>query len=60
MIMVKGKAVPEQAYCRPGGFQEVEAHRFQDSLHMKVVKLSARRKYSWYSFLFEADSKPRP
>ena len=38
MIMVKGKAVPEQAYCRPGGFQEVEAHRFQDSLHMKVVK----------------------
>jgi len=58
--MVKGKAVLEQAYCRPRGFQEVEAQRFQDSLHMKVISLSANRKYSWYSFLFEAGLKPRP
>ena len=28
---------------RPGGFQEVEAPRFQDSRHMKVVRLSAVR-----------------
>ena len=27
----------------PGGFQEVEAHRFQDNRHVKVVKLSALR-----------------
>ena len=26
---------------RPGGSQEVEAPRFQDSRHMKVVRLSA-------------------
>jgi len=49
-------------------FQEVEAPRFQDSRHMKVVRLSAlrtgrlypHRKYSWYSFLFEAESTPGP
>jgi len=28
---------------RPRGFQEVEAPRFQDSWHMKVVRLSALR-----------------
>jgi hypothetical protein len=28
---------------RPLGFQEVEAHRFQDKKHMKVVRLSALR-----------------
>ena len=47
---------------RPWGFQEVEAPRFQDNRHMKVVRLSAPthrpplppRKYSWYSFLLEA------
>jgi len=28
---------------RPGGFQEVEARRFQDNLHMMVVRMSALR-----------------
>jgi len=50
---------------RPGGFQEVEALRFQDIRHIKVESLSALRtdrlyptKYCWYSFLLEADSAP--
>jgi len=50
---------------KPRGFQEVEAPRFQDNRHMKVVRLSALRtgllyprKYSWYSFLLEAESTP--
>ena len=49
-------------------FQEVEAPRFQDSRHMKVVKVVSPthrpplppRKYSWYSFLLEAESTPGP
>ena len=32
-----------QSLDRPRGFQEVEAPRFQDSRHMKVVRLSALR-----------------
>jgi len=33
-------AIPAQAYYRPKGFQKVEAPRFQDNRHMKVVCLS--------------------
>ena len=48
--------------------QEIQVTRFQDNQHMKVVRLSAlcagrlsppphpARKYSWYSFLLEAES----
>jgi hypothetical protein len=36
----KGKAIPLQAWT---GFQEVEAPRFLDNWHMKVVRLSALR-----------------
>jgi hypothetical protein len=51
---------------RPLGFQEVEAPRFIDNRHMKVVRLSALptgrlyppRKYSWYSFLLDAELTP--
>jgi len=58
----------KQYLDRPSGFQEVEAHRFQDIRHKKVVRLSALRtghfysprKYSWYSFLLEAELTPRP
>ena len=47
---------------------EVEASRFRDSRHMKVLKLSALHtgclyptgNISGYSFLFEAESIPRP
>jgi len=37
------KRNPITDLIRPRGFQEVEAPRFQDSRHMKVVKLSALR-----------------
>jgi hypothetical protein len=33
---------------RPWGFQEVEAPRFQDNRHMKVIRLSALRNGSLY------------
>ena len=35
------KSNPITGLDRPRGFQEVEAPRFQDSRHMKVVRLSA-------------------
>ena len=37
------KSNPITGLDRPWGFQEVEAPRFQDKWHMKVVKLSALR-----------------
>ena len=37
----KGTAIPLQVWKEPWGFQEVEAPRFQDNRHMKVVRLSA-------------------
>jgi len=41
--IIKGKAIPLQAWTGPRGFQEVEAPRCPDSRHMKVVRLSALR-----------------
>jgi hypothetical protein len=41
IYLSKGKAIPLQATDRPGGFQEVQAARFHDNRHMKVVMLSA-------------------
>jgi hypothetical protein len=49
---------------RPLGLHEVEAPRFLDNQHMKMVRLSALltgrlyppKKDCWYSFLLEADS----
>jgi hypothetical protein len=40
-IISKDKAAPVQTWTGPLGFQEVEAPRFLDSRHMKVVRLSA-------------------
>jgi hypothetical protein len=37
----KGKAIPITGLDRHTGFQEVEAPRFQDNRHIKVVRLSA-------------------
>jgi hypothetical protein len=34
----EGKAIPVEAYYRPIGFQEVEATRFLDNRHIKVVR----------------------
>jgi hypothetical protein len=61
------KSNPITGLDRPWRFQQVEAPRFQDSLHMKVVRLSALRtgrlypatKYSWYSFLLRGWVNPR-
>jgi len=39
--MSKRKSNPITGLDRPWGFQEVEAPRFQDNRHMKVVRLSA-------------------
>jgi hypothetical protein len=41
-LMIRGKKV-KQSHCRPLGFQEVEAPRFLDNRHMKVVRLPALR-----------------
>jgi len=65
---IKGKAIPFTGLDRPWGFQEAEAPRFQDNRYTKVVSLSdprtgriyPTRKYSWYSFLLEAESTPGP
>ena len=52
---------------KPWGFHKAEAPRFQDSRHMKVVRLSALhtdrlylQEITWYSFLLEAESNPGP
>ena len=47
------KAIPLQAWTGPEGFQVVEAPRFQDSWHKKVVKLSAQRTGRHYLYLQE-------
>jgi len=42
--------------------QDVEANRFQDNRHMKFIPthrpplLHTKYKYSWYSFVLEAES----
>jgi len=63
--IVRGKSIPLQAWTGPEGSKEAEDPRFQDNRRMKVVRLSALhtvclypRKYSWYSFLLEAESSP--
>ena len=40
---LKGKAIPLQTWTSPEVSQEVEAPRFQDNRHLKVVRLSATR-----------------
>jgi len=49
----------------PRGFQEVKVPRFRDNGLAQVASLTHRpfftpRKYSWYSFLLEAESTPGP
>jgi len=43
LLTVYQSSNPITGLVRPWGFQEVEASRFQDNRHMKVVKLSALR-----------------
>ena len=66
-FIVKCKAVPLQAWTSPEGSRKL---RFPDFVKTaqdggKVVSLTHRplftpRKYSWYSFLLEAESTPGP
>jgi hypothetical protein len=54
----KGKAVPLQAWSGPEGSRKL---RFPD--FMTTAQNSAAftpRKYTWYSFLLEAESTPEP
>jgi len=68
---VKGKAIPVTELDRPLGFHKIEAPRFQDNGHMKVIRLSSLRTgrlypsplqeiFLVYSFLLEAESTPGP
>jgi hypothetical protein len=42
-VLYDCKSCPITGLTRPWGFQEVEATRFQDSRHMKMVRLSSIR-----------------
>jgi hypothetical protein len=57
MLCKKGSPI-----TMPGQALRVEAARFQDDRHMKVVRLSAVRTghLYWYSFLLKAESTPGP
>jgi hypothetical protein len=64
----KCKALPLQTWTGPVGSRRLRLPKFLDNRHRKVVGLSAirtgrlypLRKYSWYSFLLEAESTPGP
>jgi hypothetical protein len=62
----KGKAVPLQAWSGPEGSRKLKFPDFTTSQDDgKVVSLTHRpplppRKYTWYSFLLEAESTPGP
>ena len=60
----KGKAIPLQAWRVPGGWRSQISRQLAHE-DGKVVSITHRpslppRKYSWYSFLLEADSTPGP
>ena len=64
---VKGKAVSLQAWSGPEGYGKLRFPDFMTTAQDggKVVSLTHRpplppRKYSWYSFLLEAESTPGP
>jgi len=55
----KCKAIPLQTWTGLRGSQDVEAPRFEDSRHVKMVSFRPthrpplpHRRYSWYSFPF--------
>ena len=63
----KGKAVPLQAWSGPEGSRKLRFPDFMTTAQDvgKVVSLTHRpplppRKYTWYSFLLEAESTPGP
>jgi hypothetical protein len=63
----KGKAVPLQAWGGPEGSRKLSFSDFMTTAQdgSKVISLTHRsplplRKYTWYSFLLEAESTPGP
>jgi hypothetical protein len=67
LTKVKGKAIPLQALTGPEGSRRLRLPDFMTSAHEgdKVVSPTHRppltpRKYSWFSFLLEAESTPGP
>jgi len=65
--MLKGKAIPLQAWTGPEGTRRLRFPDVRQSAHEggKVVSPMHQpplplRKYSWYSFLLEAESTPGP
>ena len=66
LVKGKGKSVPLQAWSGPEGSRKLRFPHFMTSQDGgKVVSLSHRplfppRKYTWYSFLLEAESTPGP
>jgi len=63
----KGKAVPLQAWSGPEGSRKLRFTDFMTTAQNcgKVVSLTHRpplphRKYTWYSFMLEAESTPGP
>ena len=64
---MKGKSVPLQAWSGPEGSMKLRYPDFTTTAQDvgKVVSLTHRpplppRKYTWYSFLLEAESTPGP
>jgi len=67
VVQYKGKAVPLQAWSGPEGSRKLRFPDFMTTAQDggKFVSLthtaaSTPRKYTWYSFLLEAESTPGP
>jgi hypothetical protein len=66
MVKVKGKAIPLQAWTGPEDSRRLRLPDFKTAYESaKVVNPKHRpplppRKYSWYSFLLEAELTPGP
>ena len=67
ILVLKGKAVPLQAWSGPGGSRKLRFPHFMTTAQDggKAVGLRHRpplppRKCSWYSFMLEAESTPGP
>ena len=67
-IYVKGKAIAVQTWTGPESSRRLRVSECPNSRHMKVARLSALRtgrlyppgRYSWYSFLLEAEMTAWP
>ena len=64
ILLVKGKAVPSQAWTGPEGSWKLRLPDFVTTaqgggrLSALAPATFTPRKYSWYSFLLEAESTP--